>query len=269
MKNRLALSLVLASFATACGGPTSLPTHQGMNPPDRAPDASTAPGCHVPPTLGPRQASGPVPALRSGAEISLEIQEGERARAKVWDAANPRAGILFVSGVDGGFEQPSDGIYERMAAHYAQLGVSSIFVEYRHPGQLEPSVIDALMASKYLKDQGIRRLLVAGWSFGGAVAIHTAARLHGDAVSVIGFAPQSLDTEAIADFCPSLSILIVHSRTDENVPFYAADQILSEAPDAVRKELLPLDGYNHHLEGTGSVIDRPVFEWVDRELQVQ
>lgn len=199
-------------------------------------------------------------------EVTLQPEPGQTTTARVWNPAvyPPVAGIVFVTGVDGGYIEPVDGIYERLASELARDGVASIFVKYRRPGRLDPSVADTLAAASYLRERGTRVMALSGWSFGGAVTTNAAIRIP-EVVTVMGFALQSRFTEPAAQFTRQ-SILIFHSREDENVPFYAAGQILSIVPARLRKELVAFDTGNHHLDGMAPQIDPKAFSWLRQEL---
>lgn len=212
----------------------------------------------------------PAPAISVSAdgEVELPVRSGEWTRGKVYGAEHALAdtGIVFVTGVDGGEYQPVDGIYSRMGEKFAQRGAVSIFVQYRHPGVIGESVQDAMAAVQFLRQRGVKRIAVMGWSFGGAVIVHTAT-LAPEVVTIVGLAPQSLDTEPVALF-KNQSILLIHSEDDENVPFWASEQILAEAPQNIRKELVPLRGHLHALETAIEEIDPRVETWLRRELQL-
>ncbi|MFL5811982.1 MAG: alpha/beta hydrolase family protein [Bdellovibrionia bacterium] len=200
--------------------------------------------------------------------LQLPTSEGEMAEGKIWKPrTNPyKAGIVFVSGVDGGFVEPVNGIYERIATELSHTGVTSIFVQYRKPGELEPSIQDALAAIDHLKSLGVQRVALVGWSFGGAVITHSATRAP-EVATVVGFAPQSRDTEAVQQFTKQ-SILLVHSDEDENVPFEASQQILDEAPTGIEKQLVDLKGFNHILDGAQGQVDPIVLDWLNKKLGI-
>ncbi len=107
-------------------------------------------------------------------------------------------------------------------------------------------------------------MAIVGWSFGGAVIAHAATQVP-ETVTVLGFAPQALDTEPVAKFHDQ-SILLVHSLVDENVPYVSSEQILDETPDEVRRRLVTLEGADHQLTGQGSTLDPIVREWLSGEL---
>jgi dienelactone hydrolase len=171
---------------------------------------------------------------------------------------------VFVSGVNGGFQEPADLIYDRFALELSHQGVPSIFVSYRYAGDIGPSVEDALAAASYLRDRGVKKMAVVGWSFGAAVAISSAVKIP-ETVTVTTFSGQSRDTEPVADFTKQ-SLLVVHSKQDENVPFFAAQEILDAVPPGVHTQFFPLEEGDHLLDGMSALVD-PVFRtWLRQEL---
>ncbi|HUP56669.1 MAG TPA: dienelactone hydrolase family protein [Bdellovibrionota bacterium] len=204
--------------------------------------------------------------MNQGTDLHLPLPSGESTTARVWgpDRSAAQLGIVFVSGVNGGYEQPADMLYERFAAEYGAAGVPSIHVRYRYPGYLEQSVQDGEAAANYLRQRGVRRMAVVGWSFGGAVAVHLGVRVP-EVATVVTLSAQSRDTEVLHWF-HGKSILVVHSRADENVPFYAAEQILEQVPSSSAREWYWLDDHDHLLDGASDLID-PVFRnWIRRKL---
>ena len=207
-------------------------------------------------------------AVNDFSEIEIPVSKGDTARARIWSSAlglpEQRNGIIFVSGVDGGFVEPVDGIYDRTAKAFAQEGVSSIMVEYRYPGELESSIQDTVAAASHLRKLGVTHMALVGWSFGGAVIIHSALEIP-EVVTLIGFAAQSKDTEVISAFSRQ-SILLFHSVLDDNVPFESAEEILNTGPIGLQKLLCSLDDADHFLSGAAAKIDPVVQNWLRSKL---
>ncbi|MGZ3697974.1 MAG: alpha/beta hydrolase family protein [Bdellovibrionota bacterium] len=223
----------------------------------------------------PAQSGRPSPnaEIRTGEDQEVTLrEEGSTTTARTWinGSLNSRCGILFVSGVDGGYVEPDDQIYDRVATRFYSRGVPSVFVKYRNPGnddpsQLTDSVEDAKAGAQLLRSLGASRIAILGWSFGGAVITNTPLEVP-EIVTVIGFSPQSLNTEPVARFTTQ-SLLLFHSVDDENVPYETgANLINDEAPSSIRKKFVTLRKYNHALDGASAEVDPQVFEWLDREL---
>ncbi len=201
-------------------------------------------------------------ALEHSEDVMLTVGADDSACGIYWasQGGSPHAGIVFVSGVDGGFVEPVDGIYQKIATELSRRGVASVFVQYRRPGEIDASLEDALQAAQHLRNLGVKKMALVGWSFGGAVITNAAVRIP-ETVTVIGFAPQAELTEPVRQFSKQ-SILLIHSHDDENVPFVSSEQILDEAPESTRKRLVELDGFDHLLTGAGETVEPIVMKWL-------
>ena len=216
----------------------------------------------------------PSPApIAEAKNIELEIPQSAGAGhvdAKLWDPGGmepPRAAIIFVTGIDGGFIEPVDGLYSRTAVGMLEKKVLSIFVTYRNPGELRDSVEDMTAAARLARSKGVKLMALVGWSFGGAVIINTSTRVP-EVTTVIGIAPQSRDTEMVQVFRPN-SLLLLHAETDENVPFESSQMILDDTPGRVRKKLIPFPSGDHYLSGMEQQVDPEIMKWLTEELRLQ
>lgn len=211
-------------------------------------------------------------ALGFEEDVVIPTLDGDLTDAKVMRTVGTssfsRYGFVFVTGIDGGYLEPvedeTNGIYGRVADWAIMRGTESIFVKYRYPGNLEESVEDALSGAAYLKQRGATQFVVMGWSFGGAVMIHTSIALENVLLSV-GFSPQAQYTESVVEFS-NQKLLLFHSYDDENVPYDASPDILSRAPEGIEKLLVSLNGASHNLRGTQAEIDPVVFEWIGKVI---
>lgn len=86
-----------------------------------------------------------------------------------------RGGALLLSGAGGGVLGPAH-VYPPLASRLAAAGVHALRLDYRHPARLEPCLDDAHAAIDFLAARGAERVVVVGWSFGGAVALQAAER---------------------------------------------------------------------------------------------
>jgi alpha/beta superfamily hydrolase len=201
--------------------------------------------------------------------VSLPTPDHDRTEAHAWNNGlncSP-IGIVFVTGIDGGFLEPVDGIYTRMAEAFGKLGVPSVFVQYREPGNVRMSVDDARAGVNYLKSHGVQRMGLVGWSFGGAVITNTPPEAP-EIRTVVGISPQSEYTETVERFT-SQSMLLFASEEDENVPFEASRQILEVTPASVRTRFVPFDHGDHELNGMQDEVDPIVRQWLVDELKIE
>jgi predicted esterase len=171
----------------------------------------------------------------------------------------------MVTGIDGGFLEPGDDLYEALGQWFADHGTGAIFVEYRRPGELRASTCDALAGAQFLRERGASRFALVGWSFGGAVISHTAAELGPAAQTLVGLAAQSRDTEVLERFA-GRSVYLVHDPADENVPFTAMEQIAAEVPPGVQVVARRVEGSNHALDGLGGLLRSEIPRWVLEDL---
>lgn len=207
------------------------------------------------------------------APVQITTSSGAEVQARLWRTEMSltqeagEVGILFVSGnIWEPFVEPVDGIYDRLAVRFATRGVVSLFLNYRQAGDLETSLEDAMAGVTFLRNLGVKRIALVGWSFGGAV-ITNLAPLVPEVVTVLGISAQSKDTEAVSQFSHQ-SLLLLHSQEDDNVPFYAAGQIFDEAPATIHKELHAFETGNHYLTGMASQVDPIVSQWLENELHI-
>ncbi len=213
------------------------------------------------------------PTLDAEIELVVSEADGERTRARIWEPHTEcaRIGFVFVAGVNGGYEQPVDGIYGRLAEKYSKLGVHSVFVRYRRPHQhnFRHSVEDALAGVRYLRQQGVTYMALIGWSMGGAVTLHAAAETP-EVRTIIGFAPQELYSEAVSRL-GNRSLLLIHSPNDLNVPYESSRGILDAAPIDAKKRLhsvesIATDPDQHYLDGIAAEVDPVVQAWINEEF---
>src|SRR5262249_28355231 len=85
--------------------------------------------------------------------------------------------LVMCGGALGGLLGPAGGLYSDLARTLAAQGVGSVRVDYRRPGDLTACVVDVAVAIELAQRLGGSRFVVAGHSFGGAVAIGAATAL--------------------------------------------------------------------------------------------
>jgi alpha/beta superfamily hydrolase len=246
--------VALASTLAGCGADP-----QQLAPPLADKDANAGFRC---------EGSDPCAPMELTLPIEAPDAPGDSTQSIFWAPHTPtsRTGIIFVSGVDGGFIEPSDNIYHALAETFAYRGAASVFVKYRQPGELGASVEDTLAGAQQLRKLGISKMAIIGWSFGGAVITNSAVRIP-EVQTIVGFSPQSRDTEAVQGFTRQ-SILLMHSKDDENVPFISSQQILDEAPASIKRQLVELEGFDHILTGARTKLEPIVTDWLGRELSL-
>ena len=151
--------------------------------------------------------------------------------------------VVFLGGAGGGVSGPANKVYERVAVELVEVGVSSLRVEYREPGEFEESVADALAGCSFLRGIGGTDAIVVGHSFGGAVAIK-AGQLSQLVKGVVAMSSQRHGTQEVHMLDKPL--LLIHGSNDEILDQAASHDIFKRASDPKRIEIL--QGTGHGLQ---------------------
>src|SRR4051812_7004678 len=106
-----------------------------------------------------------------GAENLVLATPSGGIRSRLHRPVHLDAGIVWVFGAGGGLGGPAGGLYERLGARLQPGGVLSLQVAYRQPGNMRTCVEDALTGVSLIESVGVRRVILIGHSFGGAVVI--------------------------------------------------------------------------------------------------
>jgi hypothetical protein len=171
--------------------------------------------------------------------------------------------VLLAGGVGGGFDTPARGLFPRLGEELLRHGLSTLRVKYRNPTDLSEAVRDVLAGVDFLVARGLERVALVGHSFGGAVMIDAAARSPWVA-SVVGLAPQSHGTEAVAKL-PPRSLLLIHGLADTVLSPSCSLSIYDRARGRKGLELLP--GAGHVLDEDAERVFLCVRDWVLQELR--
>ena len=172
-------------------------------------------------------------------------------------------GVVWLGGAGGGIDGPASGLYPRLARRLASAGIASLRLDYRHPQDLEPSIIDAVIGVGFLRDEGASAIALVGHSAGGAVAISVGAILEGIA-TVVTLATQTYGTDLAAELAPA-SLLLVHGEADEILPPACSLDVRRRTDARAALELLP--GAGHGFDGWEDDLDAMVLEWLGGELE--
>jgi hypothetical protein len=181
----------------------------------------------------------------------------------LYEARGAKAGALLAGGVGGGFDSPARGLYPRLGGELLRHGLSALRVKYRHPTDLEAAVWDVLAGVDFLVERGLERVALVGHSFGGAVMIDAGAQSPW-VTSVVGLAPQSYGTEAVAEL-PPRSLLLVHGLSDTVLPPSCSLSVHERAQGRKDLELIP--GAGHVLDEEAERVFLRVRDWLLRELK--
>lgn len=171
------------------------------------------------------------------------------------------AGAVLVSGAGGGLDGPAS-VYRDIGPDLLERGVSSLRLDYRMLSHFEECVLDALTGIDVLKGLGIERIGIAGWSFGGAVAIETGV-LSRDIAAVATVASQSYGTERVDELAPR-ALLLIHGTADRTLPIACSEDIFRRAGEP--KRIILYDGANHGLDQNRDEMLREIESFFAREL---
>lgn len=235
------------------------PSPQAAAPP--GPTAAELASCQSDSEL-PRVERQPLPNAAAGQLIRLVTADHEAVIA-YHAALSAKGAVLWLSGADGGLDGPFEGFYERLATRLQDRGLASVRLEYHKPGDLDLSVRDALLALRFLAEEGQCNVGVVGFSFGGAVAIETAAmRPHVRVVATL--ASQGLGTDRVHEIAPR-PLLIVYPVGDELIaPDMGSEDIFDRAGEP--KELVQLASKDHYLEDVAPDVEGLVAHWLQTRL---
>ena len=179
-------------------------------------------------------------------------------RCRVHRATNATTGIVWVFGAGGGLGGPAGGLYTRLARRLEPEGITSLRLDYRHPGQLTPCVLDALAGMYVLEQMAISRIILVGHSFGGAVVI-SAGAASPSTLGVAALSSQTAGTGAVGQLSPK-PLLLMHGTADEVLPASCSEDIYLRAGEP--KKLLLYPGCKHGLDQCRDQIDRDLLEWI-------
>jgi dienelactone hydrolase len=136
-------------------------------------------------------------------------------------------------------------------------------VRYRRPAALAESVLDTLTALDFLRGWGFRVTAITGWSFGGAVAIQSAATAP-SVRAVVTLATQSAGTEMVGQLGPGCSILLVHGTADRILAPANSQFVYHLAHDPRR--LVLCQGADHALNQSADQVFALVRDWIGEQV---
>jgi pimeloyl-ACP methyl ester carboxylesterase len=195
------------------------------------------------------------------AEDSQQTAEISTPRGTVRGVLYPVEGalgtVLMVGGAGGDITGPA-GIYDELATRLQARGAEALRLEYRMPNDLDECVYDLLAGIEALGQRGVERVVLVGWSFGGAVVIGAGAA--SDAVvGVATVASQTYGAEAVGELSPEKSLLLIHGTADRVLPYELSERLYAQAGEP--KELVLYQDDGHGLERHHSEMLEKLHEW--------
>ena len=189
--------------------------------------------------------------------LDIETTAGT-IRCRVHRAHGATVGIVWVFGAGGGLGGPAGGLYTRLAKQLQPEEITSLRLDYRHPGQLTPCVLDTLAGMYVLEQMGISRIILVGHSFGGAVVI-SAGAASASTLGVAALSSQTSGTGAVEQLSPK-PLLLMHGTADEILPASCSQDIYRRAGEP--KKILLYPGCKHGLDQCRDEVDRDLLEWI-------
>lgn len=179
------------------------------------------------------------------------------------EGAATGAGVVMVGGVGGGWDSPARGLYPRLAAELADLGLHALRVRYRNSTDLDEAVFDVREGIRYLRASGVARIGLVGHSFGGAVVVRAAAA-EPDVRTVVTLATQAHGVAPASGFDERCSLLAVHGAQDRVLP--AACSVHLVETTGGPHQLIVLEGADHGLDERADDVHDEVLAWLTNEL---
>lgn len=212
--------------------------------------------------------SAPIAGLRPLATQDVEVAPGlrhvevftlEGLLTLLWhDAPGTSAAVVACGGAMGGLLGPADGLYHDLGTALAARGIAVVRVAYRRPNDLPACVVDVAAVAQLLAGRGVRRVVLVGHSFGGAVAVRVGAALPGLVAGVVTLATQSAGCE-VAGALLGRRLLLVHGDADELLPVATSETVRGLAGSG---ELVVLPGAGHLLTQAGAELRQLLLDWV-------
>ena len=195
-------------------------------------------------------------------EVELPAPHGA-LRVRLAEAPGARAAVLLAGDAVGGFDSPAQGLYPWLLQTLPALGLSAMQLCYSDPRDLAACVADASVALDALELRGARRVGLVGHGAGAAVMVHAAVRRR-SVLTVVGLAPQSQGTAAVAQL-GGRSLLLLHGLEDELLPPACAQSLWARARGV--RDLEYYSGAGHRLDEAATLVRDRVQGWLVRALR--
>ncbi len=214
----------------------------------------------------------------SGIEVGQQQPEGyqpvrlKTSRGNVdcryYPVAGTQRGVIWVGGVGGGWDTPAQGLYPRLCQEFIcqefmDEAIASLRVRFRHPTQMEESILDVLAGINYLQSEGVKLIALTGHSFGGAVVIQAAA-ISQAVRTVVTLATQSYGADAVSQLASPCSILLLHGTADQVLTPACSKYVYELAHEP--KRLILYQGADHGLDQVATEVHQVAHDWIVEQL---
>jgi len=165
--------------------------------------------------------------------------------------------MVMVGGAGGGTHGPG-GSYEELGTRLQGDGVTALRLEFRRPNYLEECIYDVLSAIKGISGRGMDRVVLVGWSFGGAVVISAGAASEA-VLGVATVARQTYSAGAVGKLAPEKRLLFIHGTADGVLPVDLSRYLHERAGEPRELVIYPDD--SHGIDLLRSEMLEKLREW--------
>jgi hypothetical protein len=105
--------------------------------------------------------------------VLLKTDRG-KVECRYYPVEGAKLGTIWVGGVGGDFDTPSDNLYPSLCEKLKSNNIASLRVQFRHPQNIDEAAFDILAGVSFLETLGIKKIGFIGHSLGGAAVIQAA-----------------------------------------------------------------------------------------------
>lgn len=180
--------------------------------------------------------------------------------------------VIFVGGVEGGWDSPSRQLYQRLSFGLVNKtkdnnGISSLQVKFRYSTELDKSVANVIAGIDFIVHQEkISSIGMVGHSFGGAVVISSAANVievpyyNNIIKTVVTLATQSYGTEGVSKLKEGeCSILLIMGT---KMTYFLHIVLPLCIKRQKNKHLVLFDNASHGLDEVSKQVFQTVYQWL-------
>lgn len=187
--------------------------------------------------------------------IAFLTTRGElRVRVRMHGAMKQAVILLGGDCRETGFESAFDLLDSELAAR----DIGTVWLDYRSPGDCAQCAIDTLLACQYLDDEGIRDVVLVGWSFGASVAAAAGS------VACNVRAVAAISSREATDTClrrlTSKPFLLLHGKSDKISPVEYVTRMCSRLSNSSRLIVYPDAG--HDLKEVRQKVNDDLLDWI-------
>ncbi len=177
--------------------------------------------------------------------ISLPTEKG-MVHARHYVSVESKYAVVLVGNASRRFDSPARKLYQRLAEHLKNDGVTALQIALCQPEDLDHSVHDVRTGIKYLCGLGSKTVILIGFDRGAAAVLSSVS--HESCVSGVALLSFPADGE-IPDISPT-SLLVIRAESD-GTPRYRAKQL-----HAVKGQ--------RSLDDSADEVHRLLNEWIGR-----